>query len=434
MFGHFDDTDAQLYQVVIRQMAAQGAWMDPSYLRQLLPHLREHLPFGFWPFAAAVAIFGEPAGKMVGAIFSLTTLVGVFIIGRRMLGTWPAVLATLVLATTDTFFRYGAATRLDPVLMLLANAAAAPILLGAESAGAWVAAISAAALATLVKGPFGLVPFVAAAAARSWGDRSRKPLLIAATGAVLASAPLIGFLLIDRSFLHAGWWDVYFRLQVLGSATGLRTDGETGFWYPFVTIAGRFWPGLPFVAYALILILRRRTRGPDALLAMFCSCMLLALCLPGRKVWNHELVAYPGLALLAGASCLPIQDWLQKHAKRAATALVAAALATVVASPWIGRIVNGRPCVGSTDFATQINVLPPGETILVVSRPTSWRTLASLAAERRLEPVPLETLPEAASTSAQLAMVEAESAPHPLPAGWEQISRARGWLLLRRRE
>ena len=33
--------------------------------------------------------------------------------------------------------------------------------------------------------------------------------------------------------------------------------------------------------------------------------MLVELCMPARKVWNHELTAYPGLALLAGAALLP---------------------------------------------------------------------------------------------------------------------------------
>src|SRR5690349_12887940 len=51
--SHFDDTDAHVYQVVVRNMVRSGAWFDPRYLEHLYPHFREHLPFGFWPYAFA---------------------------------------------------------------------------------------------------------------------------------------------------------------------------------------------------------------------------------------------------------------------------------------------------------------------------------------------------------------------------------------------
>src|SRR5207253_387390 len=166
---------------------------------------------------------------------------GIAAVGRRLLGPWPAIAAVAVLATTDTFFRYGGAVRLDPPLVLLANAAAVPALLGWRSRRSWLLACSFAALAMLVKPPFGLVPFLAASGARAMRDRSWTPLILGALGVLLACMPLLAFLAADRTILHAGWWDGFLRDQVLGSAMGTRTDGSPEWWFPLATLAGRFW-------------------------------------------------------------------------------------------------------------------------------------------------------------------------------------------------
>lgn len=429
-FGHFDDTDAQLYQVVARKMAARRTWLDPAYLDHLYPRYREHLPFGIWPFAAAIALFGEPAARAVAALFSLATLGGVALAARRLLGAWPAVLATLVLATTDTFFRYGGETRLDPLLVLLANAAAWPILVGPASRRSWFVASGIASLAMLIKGPFGLVPFLAAACARAWADRSLRPMLYGMGGAAAACLPLMGFLLLDDIRWHAGWWDGFFRSQLLSSATGARPDGNKQFWYPLATVAGRFWPGLPFMVLGIGAF--RRSRAV-ASVGVFSAAMLIELCIPGRKVWNHALVAYPGLSILAGAGCLPALEWIRQRGKAVAAAVCAVSLAGIVAAPFIGRLVDGTPCIGSTEFAPALDALGPGEAILVVSQPTSWRTLASLSAERQLEPVPLAKLSAAGEPPAKLAIVETDILSAGTPEGWDELLRARGWVLLQRR-
>jgi 4-amino-4-deoxy-L-arabinose transferase-like glycosyltransferase len=428
-FGHFDDTDAQLYQVVVRTMAERRNWFDPAYLAYFAPHYREHLPFGLWPFACLQVGFGEWAPRVVAALFSLATLAGVGLVGRKLMGEWPAIGAVGVLAMTETFFRYGAATRLDPLLVLLANGAAVPTLLGTRR-GHWLAA-ALAVLAVLVKGPFGLVPLVAAAVARAAVDRSVEPLLRGGIAAVVASLVLGGLLLLDKVSLHAGWWETYGRGQVLASAMGSRMDGSPQWWFPFASVAGRFWPGLALIAVLALPAVRSRiTRTTITLLALFCLVMLVELCVPGRKVWNHTLVVYPGLALLAGAALLPAQHWLRTHGRSTAVVLLTTAGVVVVAMPVLGKLVDGTPCVGSLEFRTELNRIQPGKSVLVVSSPTSWHMLASLAAERRLEPEPLRILPEGNSTTAEMAIVQEDLLPSPLP-GWRLVQRAQGWALVR---
>src|SRR5258708_187344 len=57
LHGHIDDTDAQLYQVLARQMAGASTWLEPGLQPGSLQPFREHLPFGFWPSVAVVRLF-----------------------------------------------------------------------------------------------------------------------------------------------------------------------------------------------------------------------------------------------------------------------------------------------------------------------------------------------------------------------------------------
>ena len=433
--GHFDDTDAQLYQVVIRKMAERRAWMDPGYLDHFAAHYRDHLPFGIWPFAIAQVALGEFAPRVVAASFSLATLAGLAVAGRKLLGEWPALAAVLVLATTETFFRYGGATRLDPLLVLLANAAAVPFLLGWRRWPAIAVAGILAALATLVKGPFGLVPLLAAAGARAWADRSFQPLARGVAAALLASLPLLGFLMADHFWLYGGWWETYGLGQLLASATGARSDGSLHWWFPLATVIGRFWPGMALIAACLVLLLFRPAMvSRNARLVMvFCVLMLVALCIPGRKVWNHALIAYPGLALFAGLSIAPFAGWLGQRwrASWVAAGVASLALIAMATAPLLGKLVDSPQCVASLEFSKTLDTLPAGSSILVVSSPTSWRTLASLSAERRLEPIPLGSLPAvAAGPGEALAIVQDDLVPKAAGA-WEVVRRARGWTLMR---
>src|SRR5260370_28937731 len=165
--GHVDDTDAQLYQVVARNMARDGWWLDPSFLPSVYPHFREHLPFGFWPMALAIRLFGEGALPVLGLLWSLATLALVGWLGWRLLDPWSAVCAVLVLGLTETFFIYGARPRLDPPFLFFSAAAAGLVLNRRGQIGSWLLRAALGAGAWLIKGPFGVLPLWAGAEARA---------------------------------------------------------------------------------------------------------------------------------------------------------------------------------------------------------------------------------------------------------------------------
>ena len=463
--GHIDDTDAQLYQVLARQMAASHSWLEPGRAPGSLVPFREHLPFGFWPLVAVVRLLGEGALFLPGLVFSLGTVLAVLVLGARLVSVRAGTAAALLLACTETFFMYGARARLDPQLILFALLAAAPALLGRLRGRGAATAIAAGAVAALIKGPFGLVPLAAAGAARALleafpiphprgfaGRILLRELSIAIACVLTALLPAVVFLLADKA--SAGtWWTGYVHGQLLASAEGLRHDGATDLLFPFSSIVGRFWPGLPLVLLGLAQALplpaslpdwlrgSARSRGAARLLALTSLFALIALCLPVRKVWNHEQVIYPLLALLAGAA---IDGLLGRLSRRAAQAIFAAigVLACAFAVSGLGARILVPRCTGSLEFKEQLDALKPPDAFLLVSSPTDWGTLASLAAEHpRSRPWPVAALPPGPALIgprtepgtdgrfARLAMRESTAQP---PAPWHIIQAARGWQLLGR--
>jgi 4-amino-4-deoxy-L-arabinose transferase-like glycosyltransferase len=436
--GHVDDTDAQLYQVVARNMARDGRWLDPSYLPSIYPHFREHLPFGFWPMALAIRLFGEGALPVLGLLWSLATLALVGWLGWRLLDPWSAVCAVLVLGLTETFFVYGARPRLDPPLLFFSTAAAALVLNRPGQIRSWLLGAALGAVSCLIKGPFGLLPLAAAAAASALVERSTKPLLLGAIATLLAAIPTALFVSIDHIAGSGTWWEGYGRSQLLASAIGGRTDGSTSAFYPLLSIAGRFWPGLPFVALGFF-----RAASPAAsdskeriaatrLISIFTILLVLELVLlPGRKWWNHALISYPALALSAGAGAGAL---LQRFSRAPAALVALAAIAWGMSLAGLGAKLLPKPCVVSTEFADPLSGALTHESILVVSSPTNWRMIALVAAERDLFPQPAESFGAAEQNGSpgQFALLQ-EKLLVPSSPSWQELARARGWVLLRRR-
>jgi 4-amino-4-deoxy-L-arabinose transferase-like glycosyltransferase len=474
--GHVDDTDAQLYQTLSRNMAARGAWLEPGPPPGSLQPFREHLPFGLWPQVAAVRILGEGALFLPGLVFSAGTVLLVFLLGARLASPRAGAAAALLLAFNETFFLYGARPRLDPPLVFFALLAAAPALLGRLRGGGLVLAAAAGGVAALIKGPFGLVPLAAAGGAHALidalsaekGRRSGlgRALLELAAALTLAALPALAFLLLDRA-RDGTWWAGYVRHQMLASAEGTRRDGEMEALFPFASVAGRFWPGLPAVllglwqslALPLPAWLQAGTSAEKQRLRLLAAAAALALCaltLPGRKVWNHELVAYPLLALLGGVATDPFLLHLSTKAARGAVVALGA-LACAFALLGLGVRLLQPPCVGSREFAARLSALPPGTPVLLAGAPVDWHTHAGLAAEHHLEPWPVAELPaepalaagESSSAAgpsgsaaaarhralgprlARLALREDRGSTPP-PAPWRVVGSARGWQLLER--
>jgi hypothetical protein len=281
------------------------------------------------------------------------------------------------------------------------------------------------AVAALIKGPFGLLPLVGAYASRCLANHNPRLLLAGALTTSVAALPLTAFLASDHFLGTNTWWSGYVERQVLSSAFGRRPDGVFEPWFPIVSIAGRFWPGLPLVVAGAWFAVRRERWA--VLVTVFAGTILLGLCLPARKWWNHELVAYPALSLVAGAGAVPLLRQIGKRALRYSV-LVLSCLALGFCAAGFGARLLLPPCVASAEFSSIFASIPPGEPILVVASGPEWRTMAGLAAERQLAPIPATSLP---GEGARWALARQEQLSSP-GASWTALRRARGWVILSR--
>lgn len=452
VFIHNDDGDSMIYRVVARHMVEDGTWTDLRYLTNVFPVFREHLPFGFWPYAATIRLFGEGALPFAGLAFALGTLLTTLYIGWKRLGPWAGVVATLILAVTESFWADGGRARLDPPLVLLANLAAAPVLLGRRDARGWLWALLFGTLAALVKGPFGLVPLAAASAASAAVERKWSTLFLGGAVCFLAALPAAGFLLHDRYWGGGTWWDGYVRHQLLASAVGARSDGTFAWWFPARNLAMRFWPGFAALALAAFFALaphlaRRRIALNDVQLrdvrtfALHSLLMLVILTLPTRKHWFHALVAFPGWALCAGAGLAPVLAQLAprwKHRLVATAGVVASAL-FIGSAFGATAFLTKKPFPFCTDFGPFFAAQPPRTRVLIAG-PLPWHPSSSLAAEFKLDPI-VELTDTRSGAAAFLRSAEHHSTRYALVhdqvlpelEGWQVRQRAREWNLLERR-
>jgi hypothetical protein len=401
---HVDDLDAQLYLVVARNIARHDAWFDLSFAPAFLSRFREHLPFGFWPAAAAIKLFGERAVNPVYAALTLASVIVAGRIAKRIAGNQAEIAALLLLGTCEIIWHYGGRPLLEPPLFFFSVLAA-----GAALAEEWTLAACFGAAATLVKGPFGLLPLACAASAKI---RNPKAALAVAGAAV----PLALFLFVDPG---GGWRENYLYGQLLASASGQRADGIHLWWFPFSVIARRFWPGLPFVLLGLWQCRKDPRLRP---LAWTCLAMAVLLCLPPRKWGNHSYVAFPLLGALAGCAAAAFR---MSPKTLAAWACGAAGAAVLFLASGLGARIMRPPCAFATSLAPGLDALPAGSPILVVSPEPDAPAMAELAAERDLAPVPAVSLTSTPSIFDAVAREGTE-----VPPAWKEIARGGGWLLL----
>ena len=308
---------------------------------------------------------------------------------------------------------------------------------------AWAAFLTA--FAVLVKGPFGLLPLFATTLARAVALRSPREIWLGGLSAVAAVLPVVAFLGCDKWFGAGTWWNGYVIDQLYASALGLRNDGEPGL-VPLRTLAGRFWPGLPLAAWGIAVGLRdlvRRLPNAVSIAALHSLATIALVCVPSRKIWHHALVAYPALAVVAGAA--PLVERIVASPDRARKAAIAlatvAAILMIASAAGAGIWLAPRACVAPSALARS---LPPKSDVLVVAPWIDWRALAALAAEHHLVPWPAVSfagdVPLIAGSGvlspghrALAALVRDDAAPAPHP-GWRKLRREGQWTLWTRQQ
>jgi 4-amino-4-deoxy-L-arabinose transferase-like glycosyltransferase len=327
--------DEPRYARVAVEMHRASEWVRPTL--QGRPWLEKPVLY-YWLAGAAYSVLGENAGaaRIPSVLAALATVALTAYVGMRLYGPSAGLHAAFVLATSLLFFVYGRAASMD---MLLAAGVTAAIgllclrLFSIERRWSLVAAWAAAGLATLAKGPLGLLlPMLVvigfAAARRRWRTL-RDVVSPAGVLAFLAVAgPWYVFILADqgRHFV-----DVFVLNHNVARFTSTvhRHPGPPWYYLPLL-LAGFFpWSGLLLPGLAR---LAPRRSPADLFVLLWLAAPLAFFSLAGSKLPGYILPCLPPLALAAGraATALTSGEELPRGAGPRAVSIVTLVLAAAV--------------------------------------------------------------------------------------------------------
>ena len=295
--------DEPRYTRVAIEMHRAGEWVTPTLAGE--PWL-EKPPLYYWLAGGAFSLLGETeAAARVPAVLAAGLLVlATALFGARLYGSATGLHAGFAAGLSLLPFAYGRAASMD---MLLAATVTTAIglyglrLLGIAGRGAVVFAAAFCGLATLAKGPLGLLlPALVVGAWIVWTRQWRflrevlSPLAILAFLAVAAPWYVAVFLDQGRHFL-----DVFILNHNVARFTSTVHNHPGPFWYYVpVLLAGLFpWSGLVVPA---VWRTSPRASAVDRFVVLWLALPLVFFSLAGSKLPGYILPCVPPLAILVG--------------------------------------------------------------------------------------------------------------------------------------
>jgi 4-amino-4-deoxy-L-arabinose transferase-like glycosyltransferase len=295
--------DEPRYARVAVEMHRAGAWVTPTLQGQ--PWL-EKPPLFYWLAGAAFSVLGETeaAARVPSVLASLLLVGATAFFGARLYGPAAGLHAGFVAGTSVLTFVYGHAASMD--MLLAATVTAAIGLLGLHVLGlagprAVVLAAAAAGLATLAKGPLGVLLPALVLAGYVGATRDLRSLrgLVSLPAVVVflaVAAPWYAAILLDQG---QRFLDVFILNHNVERFTSTIHNHRGAIWYYVpVLLAGLFpWSGLAVPA-----LVRDDPRGsrPDLFVLLWLALPLAFFSLAGSKLPGYILPCVPPLAILTG--------------------------------------------------------------------------------------------------------------------------------------
>jgi Dolichyl-phosphate-mannose-protein mannosyltransferase len=311
-----DDYDGSLYVVVARHLVEDGTPFALRGLPGAFAHFTEHPPMFFWLLAGAIRVGGEACLPWLMGCFGAATVLLAFAWARRRLGAEAAWLGCVLLVLTESFSRYQARARIDPLVILCFTASVLALFEARGRLRWWLVGGLAAGLGSLFKGPPALGAPVLAAGLVALDGRGKELLRPRALAVVAACAlaPLALFFAGDAVWLDSTWWRGYVQHQVMASVTGARLEGHTERLYLFGSLVGRSPVAFALALVALVARRWRRDWPPEQRVRLALTAWVLfipaAYSLAARAVWHYNSPAYVPLALLGGVGAFDLLRWL----------------------------------------------------------------------------------------------------------------------------
>lgn len=295
--------DEPRYARVAVEMQRAGEWVRPTLRGE--PWL-EKPPLYYWLAGAAFRLLGETeaAARLPSVLAGLALVGTTALVGARIHGSAAGLHAGFVLATALLPFAYARAASMDMLLAATVTAAIGLFALNALGvAGGWAipAAFVFMGLATLAKGPLGLLlpGLVVGGYLVASRDRRFFRALLSPLGVLLfllVAGPWYAAILRDqgRHFV-----DVFLLDHNLARFTStIHHHPGSPFYYVPVVLLGLFpWSGL--LLPALGALEPRRTRA-DLLVLAWLVLPFLFFSAAGSKLPGYVLPCLPPLALLMG--------------------------------------------------------------------------------------------------------------------------------------
>ncbi|HEX5759778.1 MAG TPA: glycosyltransferase family 39 protein [Thermoanaerobaculia bacterium] len=302
--------DEARYAQVAREMLERR---DP-----LVPHLNGEVytqkpPLLFWAIGAvslSTGGVGETSARLPSALAAIAATLLVFRLGERLFGRRAAWLAAAVFATCAKVLWQGRFGQIDMLLVALVTLAVWWWARGWTEGrrGFYLLFFLAAGLATLAKGPVGLLPPLLSilaflALTGQWGEVRRLGL---GRGLLLWAAIVAAWLV--PAALAAGpvyLDEVLFKQNLTRYADPWHHLQP---WHYYLTVLpADFFPWSFLLPAALVVgrregWLRRRERHPFLFALCWVAVTLLFFSLSSAKRTVYVLTLYPALALLVGAA------------------------------------------------------------------------------------------------------------------------------------
>ena len=290
-----------------------GHWLVQTDIRG---RIMSKPPLHTWAASALASVGGinRVTLSLPSALAALGMALLVFTVGRRRFGLLAGGLAGLAMVLAPIMSRHISLVRSDAMFALaiaLAALAAHRAWSAGERGGSWTPFWLAAAAATLIKGPLGLLIAASGLLAFFWERRTDPatppPRGRHGTGLLLFFALTLGWLALGVASHGQKLIDKLFFDELLGQATGLRKDSTPGenLYKPFFFLTLRFLPFSLFLWLALWRIVRHPAGdATERLFERFLFCWVgIGLFIFGFAAHFRAdllLPLWPAAALLAG--------------------------------------------------------------------------------------------------------------------------------------
>lgn len=309
------DPDESRYAQIAREMLVTGDWLVPKRLGQ--PYL-DKPPLLYWTTALAFEALGvsEAAVHLVPALASLITVLSVFLLGRRLVGTAAAGVGSVLLLCSVGFLLSGRFLFMDSLLTCWTTLGFLSALVAFRTSRVswplWLLSAVACGLGFLTKGPIAPVLIAPPVAASLWltrqGSRLTWTLLAGYAATVLAIALpwFVALSLAQPGALAEFIW----KHHVERFVSGLEHAEPIWFYLPVLCVTmlpcSILWPATYAYFRGQEAAVRARRDWNLGSLCLGAAWVLLVFSLARCKLPPYVLPMFPAVCLVMGVAILGI--------------------------------------------------------------------------------------------------------------------------------